>query len=604
MRIAILDRDRCKPKDCAPSIKNVPCIRGCPLVRSGAEAIVFDEDAKYPRVVETVCTGCAICVKKCPFKALSITNVAEELKTDFVHRYGIGMFTLFRMPVIKPGKVIGLIGPNGVGKSTALRILAGEIKPNLGRSEDPPDWEEIIRHFRGNELQNYFKSLSEQNLKLVHKPQYVTKLPEVTKGNVNDLLEKVDERGVMKDLIQALSMDKFYERDLSVLSGGELQRVAIAAVVAREADIYFFDEPSSFLDIKERLEIARVLHQLASLEKTVLIVEHDLAITDYLSDYVHILYGEPGIYGIVSHLHGVREGINIYLEGFIADENIRFRDEPIRFHLNPIASDGWEGSEVLLEFGKMETELGNFHLKTEPGKIHRGEVIGIVGENGLGKSTFIKMLSGEVELSSGESINADLKVAVKPQYLDLKFDGTVREFLESVAGKNYHTSVYKTEVLKPFGIQAIEDRYINEISGGELQKAYIARTLSTPADLYLFDEPSAYIDSLARLSITKAIKRNIQNKKATCFIVEHDILCVDFLSDALMVFTGKPGSEGLGYPPIGLQQGMNLFLKGVEITFRRDPRTGRPRINKFGSELDRKQKKSGNYYYLSKKKEI
>ncbi|NHI94256.1 MAG: ribosome biogenesis/translation initiation ATPase RLI [Candidatus Lokiarchaeota archaeon] len=603
MRIAILDRDRCKSKDCAPNIKSVPCVRGCPLVRSGAEAIVIDEDSIYPRVIETVCTGCAICVKKCPFKALSITNIAEELKTDFVHRYGIGMFTLFRMPVIKPGKVIGLIGPNGVGKSTALRILAGEIKPNLGKPEEPPDWEEIIRHFRGNELQNYFKSLSEQNLKLVHKPQYVTKLPEVAKGQVSELLEKVDERGVVKNLIKSLSMDKFFDRDLSVLSGGELQRVAIAAVVAREADIYFFDEPSSFLDIKERLEIAKVLHELADLNKTVLIVEHDLAITDYLSDYVHILYGESGVYGIVSHLHGVREGINIYLEGFIADENIRFRDEPIRFLLNPIASEGWEGTETMLEFGRMEADLGNFHLKTEPGKIHRGEVIGIVGENGLGKSTFVKLLSGELKPSVGDPIDSELKVAVKPQYLNIDFDGTVRDFLQSVAGKNYNTSLYKTEVIKPFGIETIEDRYIKEISGGELQKVYIARTLSTPADLYLFDEPSAYIDSLARLSITKAIKRNIQNKKATGFIVEHDILCVDFLSDSLMVFTGQPGREGLAYPPIGLQQGMNLFLKGVEITFRRDPRTGRPRINKFGSELDRKQKKTGDYYYISPKKE-
>jgi len=604
MRIAILERDRCKPKDCAPSTKNLPCVRGCPLVRSGAEAILFDEDINYPRIVETVCSGCAICVKKCPFKAISITNIAEELKKDHIHRFGVGMFTLFRMPVIKSGKVIGLIGPNGVGKSTALKILAGEIKPNLGHPEDPPEWEEIIKHFRGNELQNYFKSLSEKNIKLVHKPQYVTKIPEAAKGNVRDLLEKVDERGVAKDLIESLSMQEYVDRDLNVLSGGELQRIAIAAVVARDADVYFFDEPSSFLDIKERLVVAKVLHELAKLNKTVLIVEHDLAICDYLSDYVHILYGSSGIYGIVSHLHGVREGINIYLEGFIPDENVRFREEPIRFHLNPTASDGWASSDVMLEFGRMEAELGDFHLKTEPGKIHRGEIIGIVGENALGKSTFVKLISGELEPSKGGQVDSDLKVAVKPQYLEADFDGTVKQFLTQVAGKNYHTSIFKTEVIKPFGINTIEDRYVKEISGGELQKVFIAKTLSTPADIYLFDEPSAYLDSLARLSITKAIKRNIQNKKATGFIVEHDILCVDYLSDSIMVFTGEPGKKGLGYPPIGLQQGMNLFLKGVEITFRRDPRTGRPRINKFGSELDRKQKKIGDYYYISKKKEL
>jgi len=605
VRIGVIDTDRCKPNDCRIASQKPLCIRFCPVVRSGGEAIIFEEEEMdHPRIIENVCTGCGICVKKCPYDAIHISNIAEELKTDFTHRYGVGGFVLFRMPVVKPGKIIGLIGPNGIGKSTVIKILAGELKPNLGRPGDDPEWDEIIRYYRGSELQNYFTSLSQGQIKLAAKPQYITKLPEVVKGIAKSLLDKVDERGCMKNLIESLSMEKFLDRELTVLSGGELQRIAIAAVVGREADIYFFDEPSSFLDIRERLEVAKVLHELADLGKTVVIVEHDLAICDYLSDFVHVLYGKPGAYGIVSHIHGVREGINRYLDGFLPDENIRFRPEPIVFHLNPIASDGWESMEVVAQFPKIEKTLDNFKLEFEGGKIYKGEVIGIVGENGLGKTTLIRILGGELEPDPGIELPAlDLKIAIKPQYLKPNYDGTVENYLSEVAGKSYHTSLYKTEVLIPFNLKSIEDRYIKELSGGELQKVEIARTLSTPAELYLFDEPSAYIDSQSRLTITKAIKRNIQNKHATAFIVEHDILCVDFLSDRLIVFTGEAGRKGIAYPPIGLKDGMNLFLKNVDITFRRDPRTGRPRINKYGSELDRKQKAAGDYYYISKKTE-
>ena len=601
MRVGVVDPERCRPNKCAPPTYKVPCIKFCPVVRSGAEAIMQDEITNKARIVENVCTGCGICIKKCPYKAISISNIAEELKDNFVHRYDLGGFVLFRLPIVKPGKIIGLIGPNGSGKTTALKILAGELKPNLGHPEEPPEWDEIIRNFRGSELQNYFKNVSEKQSKLVHKPQYVTKLPEIAKGVVSDLLQKVDERGVVNDLKESLNLKGIWDRELEVLSGGELQRTAIGAVVARDADVFFFDEPSSFLDVKERLEVTKVLHNLASLGKTIIIIEHDLIICDYLSDYVHILYGQPRAYGIVSHIHGVREGINLYLDGHLPDENIRFRSEPIRFHLNPIASDGWESTEKIVAYPKMEKGLGDFYLKVNNGVIHKGEIIGIVGKNGLGKSTFIRLLANELEPDEGDQIDKDIKIALKPQYLDSNFDGTVEMLLRESAGKSYNTSIYRSQILNPFDLGDLEDRPIKELSGGELQKVSIANTMSKEADIYLFDEPSAYLDSFSRLTVTKTIKRFIENNKKAAFIVEHDILCVDFLSDSLIVFSGESGKRGFSTPPIDLKSGMNLFLKNVDITFRRDPRTGRPRVNKFGSELDRKQKTKGEYYYISPK---
>jgi len=128
VRIAVIDRDLCKPKECS-----LECIRFCPLVRTGTKAIEFDEASGRPVIREQLCLGCGICIKKCPFKAISIVNLPEELERYCVHRYGPNGFKLFRLPTPKEGKVLGIIGLNGVGKTTSLMILSGKLQPNLGR---------------------------------------------------------------------------------------------------------------------------------------------------------------------------------------------------------------------------------------------------------------------------------------------------------------------------------------------------------------------------------------------------------------------------------------------------------------------------------------
>jgi len=326
VRVAVLDRDRCRPKRC-----NRICYRFCPQVRSRIEAIRFDDEK--PTVVESLCVGCGICIKKCPFKALSIVNLPDELEEECSHRFGPNSFKLFRLPTPSPGLVLGLLGQNGTGKTTALKILSGEIKINLGNYAEPPDWKEIIKHFRGSTLQNYFEKLSENRLRVVHKPQYVDKIPRVVSGEVGEVLERADERGELESVAERLGLKTIWNRRLDVLSGGELQRVAVAAALCKEADVYLFDEPSSYLDVKQRLEVARAIRTLKKEGKTIIVAEHDLAIIDYLSDQICIFYGTPGVYGVVSHVHSVRVGINLYLQGYIPDENMRFRKEPLIFHV-------------------------------------------------------------------------------------------------------------------------------------------------------------------------------------------------------------------------------------------------------------------------------
>jgi len=594
VRIAVLDSDRCKPKRC-----DRVCYRFCPKVRSNIEAIVFEDDK--PRVAEALCVGCGICVKKCPFKALTIVNLPDELEAECSHRFGPNTFKLFRLPTPSEGLVLGLLGQNGIGKSTTIQVLSGEIKPNLGHYDNPPSWEELVRNYRGSTLQEYFQTLGREDLKVAHKPQYVDKIPQAVSGRVDELLDRLDERDKLKRVAAQLQLEPVWNRTLDVLSGGELQRVAVAAVICKDADVYLFDEPSSYLDVKQRLEVARAIRSLKAEGKTVVVAEHDLAVIDYLSDQICVLYGEPGVYGIVSNVHGVRVGINVYLEGFIPDENIRFRQEPLIFHVKPPTTSLGIGESVL-KWERIEKSYEGFNLEIEPGEVNKGEVVGILGPNGIGKTTFVKLLAGIEKPDKGRtSAPYELAVSYKPQYISAEYDGTVEELLKNVRKEELTESWYHSQILQPLHVAELLDRLVNQLSGGELQKVAIATCLSREAQLYLLDEPSAYLDVEERLNMARIIRRAIEDKNATAFVVEHDVVAQDFIADRLMVFDGEPGVSGVANPPSTLRAGMNAFLKEMGVTFRRDLTTRRPRVNKEGSRLDRHQRKIGEYYYVPEK---
>lgn len=587
-RLAVLDSDRCKVKKCDRA-----CVNFCPMVRSRVEAIKIEK--KKAVISELLCSGCGICVKKCPFEAISIVNLPDELDKDCSHRFGPNSFKLFRLPTPSPGTVLGLLGQNGIGKTTTLKVLSGEYKPNLGRFEEPPEWSEIIQFYRGSTLQEYFQKVSEGNLKVSHKPQYVDKIPKAVSGKVSDLLGKVNERDCLDKLAENLELGKIWERPLEVLSGGELQRVAMAAALSREADVYLFDEPSSYLDVKQRLQVARAIRSLKEQQKTIIVAEHDLAIIDYLSDQICVFYGDSGVYGVVSHVHGVRTGINIYLQGFIPDENIMFRREAIIFHEKPPAISLGAG-ETMLSWMQISKTFEDFKLVAEPGEIKRGEIIGILGPNGIGKTTFVKILAGLEESDEKQKFD-ELMISYKPQYIAPEYEGSVQELLMGIAKETFTSSWYKTEILGPLRLDVLLDRHIMELSGGELQKVAIAGCLSRKADLFLLDEPSAYLDVEERLNMARTIRRVIESRNVPAFVVEHDVVTQDFIADRLMVFSGEPGVNGVANPPTSLRKGMNIFLKEMNVTFRRDSVTRRPRVNKEDSKMDKFQKDLGEYYY-------
>ena len=597
VRVATIDRELCKPRKC-----NLECIRFCPINRTGTKAIEMREDLKRPIIYEEICIGCGICVKKCPFKAISIVNLPEELETGLVHRYGVNAFKLYRLPVPKQGMVTGIIGKNATGKTTALKILSGKLKPNLGRIEKPPEWDEVVRAFRGTELQTYFRKLVNGEIRTILKIQYVDVVPKYLKGKVGGLLTKIDERGIVQDLREELGLGKIWDRELKVLSGGELQKFLIAATLSKDADVYMFDEPCSYLDIYERMRIAKIIRRYTVQRgKTAIVVEHDIAILDYLSDIVHVIYGVPGTYGIISHPYGVKSGINFFLDGFLPDENMRIRNEPIRFHVKPPTTT-WLPELELVKWTDILIKLGKFKLKVREGSIHKGEVVGILGPNGIGKTTFVRTLVGEVKPIEGVIYSySEITMSYKPQYVSTyyaKFSSyKVIELLNTISPSGI-PEWFKKEVIAKLGVDKLYERILGELSGGELQKVAIASCLLKEAKLYLIDEPSAYLDVEERLAVAKAIKNVVEMREAAAFVVEHDIMLQNYLANSLMVFRGMPGIEGVAGAPVDLRKGINIFLKDVGITFRRDARTKRPRVNKEGSYLDRLQKNLGEYYYV------
>ncbi|KAI3959296.1 hypothetical protein MKW98_018886 [Papaver atlanticum] len=490
-RIAVLNPDRCKPTKCRQE-----CKKSCPVVKTGKLCIEVTSSSKLASISEELCIGCGICVKKCPFDAIDIINLPIDLDKETTHRYGPNTFKLHRLPVPRPGQVLGLVGTNGIGKSTALKVLSGKLIPNLGKFDNPPSWQQILEYFRGNELQNYFTRMRNEKLKAKCKRQYLDDIPRMIKGNVWQVLEQKDERNVKEELCRDLELNQVTDRNVGDLSGGELQRFAIAAVAMQSADIYMFDEPSSFLDVKQRLKAAQVIRTLLRPNSYVIVVEHDLSVLDYLSDFICCLYGKPGADGVVTLPFSVREGINIFLAGLVPTENLRFRDESLTFK---VAETPEESAEEIQSYARykyptMTKTQGNFKLHIMEGEFTDSQIVVMLGENGTGKTTFIRMLAGLLkpdEVDSSDVEIPEFNVSYKPQEISPKSLSSVRDFLyKRIHDACMHPQIV-SDVMKPLQIEELMDQQVKNLSGGERQRVALCLCLGKPADIYLIDEPSA-----------------------------------------------------------------------------------------------------------------
>ena len=533
---------------------------------------------------------CGICINKCFPRAISVVNLpSPESAGVLVHCYNENGFRFFGVPQINPGKVIGLLGVNGIGKSTLLEILAGKKLPNGGNFLNPQKGtEDFLSNLTVASFRQFLNELSSKQRSVGYKPQVFPELLSVSLS-VRELLSKnFDGKIFSRDqVIKLMELDTILDRLPSELSGGELQRLAIGRVLLLDVDVYLIDEPCTFLDFRQRIKMAEIFHKLAEAGKVVFIAEHDIAILDFQSDFIYLFYGEAHKFGVMSRLsYSVKKGINNFLLGRLKEENVRIRNKEIIF-TRVVKERQWEGVEGI-EYPAFETHLGSFRLAANSGKIHFGEILCVLGENGLGKTTFAQHLSRTLKTAS---------VSYKPQFLHRKFSGTVREFLTRYSNTYVSSNEFKFYILKPFSISHLLDKPLNTLSGGELQRCFIAGCLGKKADLYIIDERSAFLDVEERLNATRVIRHIVSKRRAACITIELDIQIAEALADRIMLFEGDSGIFGQTIGPLSKKEGLNRFLQKIDITFRRDPDTGRARLNKRGSRLDREQRKINAYYH-------
>ncbi|MCH9658663.1 ribosome biogenesis/translation initiation ATPase RLI [archaeon] len=590
-RVAVLDQDLCQPQKCG-----LECIKYCPVNKSGAECVTINEESKKAQIDEDICNGCGICVKVCPFDAITIVNLASEIASDKIHQYGINSFRLYKLPTPRKGEVVGLLGRNGMGKSTVVNILSGNLKPNLGRYENPPEWNEIFKHYSGTELKQHFEKIEQKQIRASIKPQQVHQIAQAFNGTGKELLDKYDERGTSRELIRELGLENSMEQSLKELSGGELQRIAVAAAASKDTEFYFFDEPSSYNDVFQRTGVARVIQKLAKIGKSVMVVEHDLTLLDFLSDYIEVLYGEPSAYGIVSNILSTKIGINVFLDGYLPNENVRFRDKKFSFDVSSSSTDIFQEDSEIVSYPKLEKKYSSFSVTIEPGKVRKGEVLGIMGANALGKTTMMKMISGVEKPDSGK-VDKKIKIAYKPQYLQNDLDVEVISILDKANGGSVEGSMEEEQILEPLKIEKLYNKSIKNLSGGELQKVAVASCLLQKVDLYALDEPSAFLDVEDRIAVAKFLQKFVRSFGKSAIIIDHDLQLMDLVSDSMVIFEGESGRAGTGTSPMPKADAMNRFLKSLDMSFRRDEKSLRPRVNKLESRLDKDQKTSGNFYY-------
>ncbi|KAA6395634.1 MAG: putative ATP-binding cassette sub-family E member 1, partial [Streblomastix strix] len=434
-RVAIIDPERCDPKRCV-----LECKMCCPVVAQGTKA-----GGKFCVSVSAKEKTC-----KCPFEAIDIVSIGKSLAKDCIHRFGQNGYKLFQLPIPRSGKVVGLIGANKTGKSTALRILSGKLKPNLGRFDGASsDWQDILTQFRGSELQGFFTRILEENIRAIIKPQYIEQIPQALQGTVRTFLtqknqkreKKEDQEGVQpiqqvsdepqKELLtvdqvaEQLEITHILDRPISSLSGGELQKFAIALIAVQDVDIYMFDEISTYLDIKQRLKVARFIRDLQTELNYLFVVDHDLSVVEYTSDIVNVVYGKGDVYGVVTPPMHVRDGINVFVQGHIPAENLRFREYELSFKNATQQSTGdEEGKEKPIKTGatthypEIHKTIGPFEIVCESGSFQKGEIIVLLGENGTGKTTFLNLIAGLVAADGGVEVPR-LSISFKPQHLSV-----------------------------------------------------------------------------------------------------------------------------------------------------------------------------------------
>ncbi|HEC36766.1 MAG TPA: ATP-binding cassette domain-containing protein, partial [bacterium] len=281
-KVYLVDYNRCNLRFCGRQ-----CIKKCPITLSNARLklnrkkrvvpIWFQNSTKKIKIKDERCLKCGICVNVCPAKAIYVKNILEE-PSELIptHKYPNNnetdkeCFRLYNLPTLISGKVSGLCGPNGIGKTTVLNIVSGNLKPNFGRTDinsEEIQWNSVIKNIKESEMRNHFVAISHGDRKIAYKQQVLRVLFEKYQGRTVLEIINSENDGISskfyQNIMDYLDIHAISERLLEQCSGGELQRFAITMVLIKKADIYVIDEPCTFLDVQKRIKLAQLFRARA-----------------------------------------------------------------------------------------------------------------------------------------------------------------------------------------------------------------------------------------------------------------------------------------------------------------------------------------------------
>jgi len=430
---------------------------------------------------------------------------------------------------INKGECILLCGKSGCGKSTLLKLINGII---------PEFYEgDICGSVRVNGINTFTTEIHELS-KFVGSVFQNPKTQFYTTNTTDEIafgLENygIDTEAINKRIIEVekdLRLERLMNKNIFNLSGGEKQKIAIASTYALNPEIFVLDEPSSSLDIKSMKELSQTIENLKAMGKTIIIAEHRLW---YLKDIVdRAIYMEDGKI--------IREYNMKEIEKLSEDERLKtgLRHSSYK-DINLVNNEESFKEESSLEIRNLIFKRNaRTILSIDNLKFSYGNIIGIVGENGIGKSTFAKIICGLYKTNNEEILKDNRRFnrrnRIKESLLVMQ-EVNYQLFTDTVFDEILLTSKIRDKniintYLKDMELENIIDRNPHTLSGGQKQRVIILSALLSGKKILFFDEPTSGLDYRNMKIVAKNIKK-VKKKDRLILIVSHDIEFLESVCD-------------------------------------------------------------------------
>ncbi|WP_394271198.1 ABC transporter ATP-binding protein [Anaerococcus nagyae] len=435
---------------------------------------------------------------------------------------------------INKGECILLCGKSGCGKSTLLKLINGII-PEFYDGD-------ICGSVRVNGINTFTTEIHELS-KFVGSVFQNPKTQFYTTNTTDEIAFGLENYGIDTETInkriteveKELHLERLMNKNIFNLSGGEKQKIAIASTYALSPEIFVLDEPSSSLDIKSMKELSQTIENLKAMGKTIIIAEHRLW---YLKDIVdRAIYMEDGKI--------IREYNMEEIEKLSEDERLKtgLRHSSYK-DINLVNNEESFNEESSLEIRNLIFKRNaRTILSIDNLKFSYGNIIGIVGENGIGKSTFAKIVCGLYKTNDGEILKADKRFnrrnRIKESLLVMQ-EVNYQLFTDTVFDEILLTSKIRDKniintYLKDMELENIIDRNPHTLSGGQKQRVIILSALLSGKKILFFDEPTSGLDYRNMKIVAKNIKK-VKKKDRLILIISHDIEFLESVCDSIVEF--------------------------------------------------------------------